>query len=367
MFGWNELGRFFVEETLQKVGSTVARDSLQIPFQLPEKDWLHIIQCVCVRLGWVTESLRSSTQFSPEIFRALNAVFPVRKTFLTFQEALAIFRHLANSGKSEQNTVAACPESLIQRCQHQILALLRQRIVSEPAAPFRGRRGSISTVSSRRSNSQGSQSAIVPVSSSRASSSRHLEASEDVGELQLVGTENANSLQPDTNTLAALPQLPANLDDLSATELRKFLITHQADWMLAANRLAVAAPASNSQRAQIAEAKNVKRKVRYWRKKAKKQKTESDQKLAQLIKSTSLYTKSKRRKQHSFRDRLTVFSGYKLALARNVGHSSCSATLSMMEADNTHRTSLARPGLRGYIRRTLGKCRGRKRAKESIS
>ena len=85
MLGWTDLAKPFVEETVQKVGARVARDSLQTPFQLPEKDWLHIIQCVCVRLGWVTESLRSSTQFSPEILRALNAVFPVRKEFLTFQ------------------------------------------------------------------------------------------------------------------------------------------------------------------------------------------------------------------------------------------------------------------------------------------
>lgn len=358
MLGWNDLGKIFVEETLQKVGRRVARDSLRIPFHLPEKDWLHIIQCVCVRLGWVTEALRSSTQFSPEIFKALNAVFPVRPKFFTFQEAISIFRHLANSGKSGENTLAACPESLIHRCQNQILALLRQRVVSEPAAPFRGRRESLSTVSSRRSNSQGSQSAIVPVSSSRASSTRNREASEDVGELQLVGTENADSFPPGSHPLAALPQLPGNLEDLSATELRKFLIAHQADWMLAANRLAAVPPTPNSQLAQKAETKRVKRRVRYWKNKAKKQKTESDQKLAQLIKSTSLYTKSKRRKQHSFRDRLTVFSGYKLALARNVGHSSCSATLSMMEADNTHRTSLARQGLSGYIRRTLGKCMG---------
>lgn len=43
MLGWNDLGKLFVEETLQKVGRRVARDSLRIPFQLPEKDWLRII------------------------------------------------------------------------------------------------------------------------------------------------------------------------------------------------------------------------------------------------------------------------------------------------------------------------------------
>ena len=358
MLGWTDLAKPFVEETLQKVGARVARDSLQTPFQLPEKDWLHIIQCVCVRLGWVTESLRSSTQFSPEILRALNAVFPVRKKFLTFQETLVIFRHLANSGKSEPNTLPPCPESLIQCCENQIVAFLRQRVVSESGAQFFSRRrGSISTVSSRRSTSQGSQSAIVPASS-RASSGGRVEPSEDATDLQLVGTENANSLQLVSHPLAGMPQLPANLDDLSASELRKLLITHQADWMLAANRLAAMAPTSKSQPAQIAETRRAKRKVRYWKNKAKTQKKESDLKLHELIKSTSLYTRSKRRKQHAFRDRLTVFSGYKLALARNVGHSSCSATLSMLEADNTHRTSLARQRLRGYIRRTLSKCRG---------
>lgn len=101
MLGWNDLGKIFVEETLQKVGRRVARDSLRIPFQLPEKDWLRIIQCVCVRLGWVTEALRSSTQFSPEIFKALNAVFPVRPKFLHSKKQFQFFDTLRIVGSPE--------------------------------------------------------------------------------------------------------------------------------------------------------------------------------------------------------------------------------------------------------------------------
>ena len=131
---------------------------------------------------------------------------------------------------------------------------------------------------------------------------------------------------------------------MSAPELRKAMLSHHADWLRTANQLATQTANTGAEKVRKADG----RKVRYWKGKAQKarsQKRAADDQLRQVVLENRLYTSSKRRKATAFRDRLTTFGGYKLALARNVGHSSCSANLSMLEADNTHRTSLVRQGL----------------------
>eukprot|EP00438_Fugacium_kawagutii_P005071 Skav200542 [mRNA] locus=scaffold676:275833:284757:+ [translate_table: standard] len=330
MLDWPSVANILAEEVLQRVTS-ISRDSFEGTLELPEKDWLRILQCLCVRLGWVSENQRSATQLSSEIFRALGVACPHRPAMLNLCEAFLVFQQLANAGKGEGNMMPPCPDTLVSESQRKIQLALRRRFLktgmansadfSRHAPP---KRKSMSAVSSQLSQSQASlggsasSSALVMDMSSPRASSEGPETSDDQrAQTQLVSLDNS----PPVNLQGSLsiPQLPSNLDDLSASELRKFVVAHQADWVRAANRMGAATPATPTGSDAVAKAmvRKARRKALYWQKKSRNQKKDSEMKLHQLVQKTQLYVSSKRRKKTAFRNRLTVFSGYKLALARN--------------------------------------------------
>lgn len=142
-----------------------------------------------------------------------------------------------------------------------------------------------------------------------------------------------------------LPHLPNNLQDMTAAQLRKFIVTHQQTWLQLVASSDDGHPFNGVRPKKQLAGRQRARQVRYWKAKALKQKAKSDQQIAALKQDASLYVESKRRKSTSFRRKLTTFGGYKVALARNISSSSCSSTLVVLNADETDRTSVARPGL----------------------
>lgn len=134
-----------------------------------------------------------------------------------------------------------------------------------------------------------------------------------------------------------LPQLPSNLYTMGLEELRQFVQNHQAQWVSTSKGL-VAANAAESR----VQKKKGRRMALYWRNKFNKLKRESESQYNQLLQRADPYVRSKRRKKSAFRLKLSTFGGYRLALARNVGHSSAAATLLMLEADASHQASIVR-------------------------
>ena len=142
--------------------------------------------------------------------------------------------------------------------------------------------------------------------------------------------------------LAGLPQLPPGLESMSRQDLMQFLVGHQANWVRTANQLVTRGGASDQVESLRNKKRQATRKARYWRNKFQHVKKDSETKIQQLVQQTDPYVRSKRRKTTAFRFRFTTFGGYRLALARNIGHCSASATLTMLDADSTHRQTLVR-------------------------
>ena len=138
-----------------------------------------------------------------------------------------------------------------------------------------------------------------------------------------------------------LPQLPSNLNTMSLEDLRQFVQSHQENWLSTSKEL-VACNTKENQILVAAERKKARRMALYWKNKFHKLKETSETKYNELVQRADPYIRTKRRKVSSFRMKLSTFGGYRLALARNIGHTSASATLTMLDADNTHRTSIVR-------------------------
>ena len=144
-----------------------------------------------------------------------------------------------------------------------------------------------------------------------------------------------------------MPMLPGNLDDMTASQLRQVVLSQHKQWMQI-----VGSPSDVSNERNEAARKAARRiarkgvkKARYWKTKARKKEEESRQQIAQLRLQSNPYIENKRRRTSSFRRKLTTFSGYKLALSRNIGHVSCASTLAILDADATDRSSVVSQGL----------------------
>lgn len=168
-------------------------------------------------------------------------------------------------------------------------------------------------------------------------------------EEQLVATEVASSSRGSQSSRMkrTMPMLPANLDDMTASQLRQVVVSQHKQWMQV-----VGSPSdvSNERNAAVKNAarrtvRKDSKKVRYWKNKARKQERESKQQIAQLRLQSNPYIENKRRRTSSFRRKLTTYSGYKIALSRNIGHVSCASTLAILDADATDRSSVASQGL----------------------
>ena len=360
MLAWSDLSQLLVDELLDQIGEIPRQLIEVVPLRLPQQHWHRALRCVCVRLGWVTDSAKSEKTLQKEITQALQLCGSDGGP-LTFKQATQVFQHVARASSA---SLGDCPDDLIASSQGKLTAALRKKFATQlfqrreasAAASCSVDKGflahkkvSVSTASSHRSLD--TTSAIVPRSSPKSSPRSSPRSSRAASDVTAEGSVQGMQLvpaQPDGSaetlvSMPSIPQLPSNMDDMSASELRKALLANHAEWIRTANQLAVIAHSPNSRSQKLRKAEG--RKVRYWKgmaAKARSQKRVADHKLRQVVLENSLYTRSKRRKASAFRDRLTTFGGYKLALARNVGHSSCSATLSMLEADNTHRTSLVR-------------------------
>lgn len=131
---------------------------------------------------------------------------------------------------------------------------------------------------------------------------------------------------------------------MSQPDLMRFILGHHANWMRTANQLAASASSqpSDIRRVKSQLARRVRKNRTYWKSKCRAIKEKSDHTIQELVKRADPYIRSKRRKVSSFQFRFSTFGGYRLALARNIGHCSASATLAMLEADSSHRQTLVR-------------------------
>jgi len=386
MLTWNLFLSTLRSEVLEIV--TCKRSLANKPFTLPEGQWVAALPPTCSRLGFVWDGASSEKSIRKQFLNALQQLFGQRQGDLTIDQVVKGFQRFANTNRAPSDSLPPCPDlrirqaeqtivqEVIRRCAESGVAastsssslqtsgmsvpvgvvVRRERDVASSSYPRK--RLSMSSVSSQQSMpssvvpySAGGQHTLVQRVDDETRSASHSYASQASprGSTDMVVFEEDGRTQAHNSLLVGLPQLPQNLDDLTPTELRRFIVAHQADWLRAANKLVLddgkKTSGSSKSKRNAGSKKSVRsfqRSIQYWRKKVKANQKQSDEKINQLVKQNELYIKSKRRKKTAFRSHLTVFGGYKLALARNVGHASCASTLCMLEADATHRTSLTR-------------------------
>ena len=373
MVAWHDFTENFVlevcEQTLVRQGAVYKR-----PFTLTEKQLVPILASVFSRLGWVSEGERRETTVTRNIYSALERLeFQRPALSLTIVDVAAIFECISTMGKASSSSrrQSGCPDDLLREAETKILFCLRQKLVSASVGVNQtlnqksvGRFGKRGGLQLTQCQSQGfcsekssptSTSPRVPLGSPRVSeASRSSQA--DTSHSALVpadGSESQSSAmvvidddvaKPEAR--ANLPQLPPDLNDMTASQLRKFIFMHQANWMRAADQLVAQGPYARQQAQSTVVAANAKRcqqrKVRYWKGKAAKVKRKAEKQIQKLVEQNQMYISSKRRKKSAVGRRLTTFGGYRLALARNIGHSSCDSTLVMLDCDATHVSTLAR-------------------------
>ena len=348
----------FVAETCSQ---TLARSNAvhERPFTLTEKQLVPILTATFLRLGWVSDGSKAETSMTRNIFSAMDRLELQRPALsLTLVDVAAIFERVANMGKASGSTgrQQPCPHPLLREAESKILTYLRKKtvVVGPPT-----RRKSMGSTGTKRNLSFSGGGVAAPASSSARTPTRSPRTSEASvssapdTQLALVPSVSEADSSPQNSlvempaidqgdlAMAALPQLPSDLHHMTASELRRFIFMHQANWMRAADRLA-SSRATGKLVKSSAATKQTKRRLRYWKGKARKQKLQSDEEIRKLVSKSQMYIQNKRRKKSAVRQRLTTFGGYRLALARNIGHSSCASTLVMLDCDATHVSSLAR-------------------------
>lgn len=366
MLSWQSFLSTLVVEVLNSI--VCKRTLATKPFTLSESQWIVAVLHTCSRLGFVSDSTSSEKSIRRQFLSSVHQLFGPRVLQLTLDQIAQSFHCFANTSRSAEDALPRCPNALIQQAETYLIREVLRRCsgslgATDPAAgesyaasamvqvapvsssSSKKRRVSLSSRRSRSSQDFSSQvDAVVPVPGpgsipSHSQASARTSTSNALVEFQeSVGSGDCH------RPLMGLPQLPPNLDDLTPTELRKFIVAHQADWLRTANKLVSVDDSLTRAKPKKKGTSNrcFQRRMAHWRKKAKRQKENFDQDMSRLVKQHELYVKNKRRKTGCFRNHLTTFAGYKLALARNVGHASCASTLSMLEADSTHRTSLTR-------------------------
>lgn len=352
---WEKVLTILLCEVLGQVGD---RSAIKKPFVLSRQIWASCLLGTCSRLGFVSDACASDRLLKREVLECMSPNFGEDTQFLTISQVCKVFENFANKHRSANTALASCPNHLIREAERKVVHAMQQAVLPQPsdsdaassqvACSARHRRDSFSAISGRSSPLSSPRSTIkTAIGPSEAEHNSQMSQSDGGGLVPFAPP--SGELVPYTGvgghkSLGGLPQLPGNLDDLGASQLRKLLVDHHANWIRCANKL-VSEGTSGSGGIAVASApciRNVKRKFRYWQRKARKQKKQHAESMQQLVRESDVYIRSKRRKSSAFRNKLTTFGGYKLALARNVGHSSCSATLAMLQADNTHRTSLTR-------------------------
>ena len=373
MVAWHAFIENFVlevcEQTLVRQGAEYKR-----PFTLTEKQLVPILTSVFSRLGWVSEGERRETTATRNIYNALERLeFHRPALSLTIVDVAAIFECISMMGKASSSSrrQSPCPHDLLREAETKILFCLRQKLVSASVGVNQslnqksvGRSGQRGGLQLTQCQSQGdgsqqssptSRSQRMPLGSpgfSEASPSSQADASHsalvlaDSSEYQVSAMVAIDGDVVKPEARANFPRLPPDLNDMTASQLRKFILMHQANWMRVADRLVAQGPYAMQQAQSTVVVANAKRcqqrKVRYWKGKAAKMKREADKKIQTLVKQNQMYISSKRRKKSAVGRRLTTFGGYRLALARNIGHSSCASTLVMLDCDATHVSTLAR-------------------------
>ena len=366
----------FVAETCAQ---TLVRSNAvyERPFTLTEKQLVPILTATFLRLGWVSDGSRTETSMTRNVFSAMDRLDLQRPALsLTLVDVASIFERVANMGKASGSSgrQPPCPHPLLREAEARILTYLRQKTVNVGPLTKRTSMGSAkrtSSFSGRRVRASASSSGRTPARSPRTSEAS-VSSAPDTMQTALVPSVSEADSSPQNSlvampaidqgslALAPLPQLPSDLHHMTASELRRFIFMHQANWMRVADRLVSASATGNSVKSSAAT-KQAKRRLRYWKGKARKQKVRSDEDMRRLVAKSQMYIQNKRRKKTAVRQRLTTFGGYRLALARNIGHSSCASTLVMLDCDATHVSSLARPlkiirvfvfrGFKGVVRK----------------
>ena len=360
MVCWPDFLGFLVAETLQQA-RPVVRDYAKLPFTMQKRHWMPVLVATCMRLGWVCDSSPSERTLRTSLLKTMECLDFDRsdKCPLTIDQVAEVVGRLANRNRSGLDAVSSCPQSLLRGAEAQIISGLGcpRRQKNEPAKVSKTVALAPKPCTSRTNPS--SPRASLHVSTSRASSrpSTHSGGAVVTSDTP-IGSDRSSSVVAAASSeshghsfnLLGLPQLPANLDDLSSADLRRLIVSQHAAWIRAANKLAttdtragtLGAPRKRKRAEQPKTDVAARRRIRYWKNKAKSNKKASEQRYQQLAQETQVYIQSKRRKATAFVQRLTTFGGYRLALARNLGHASCAATLSMLDADASRRQTMTR-------------------------
>ena len=293
----------------------VARPVLESPFTLTHKQWVPILIATCVRLGWVSEHAASERSAKTEVFRAMSALNLQHRNVLTWEQVVSIFEQLFQQSKPGSNhDRIPCPPGLLRDAEFRIFHKLGERFressvltdVSPASAsalvvvsPVSGQQaGSV-----RVSSAQSRRHSVSTMSSASMSPQSVTSAHQSV-----VSVDHLSQVPGPSGLSIVMPALPQNLDDLSRGELKQLLVDQHAQWIRAANRIAT----TSAQRAPAASKvvqKQHQRKVRYWKNKAKRDKSKVQEKFDQLVRETDPYIHSKRRKKTAFRMKLSIFGG----------------------------------------------------------
>ena len=339
MADWPTVLKWLVHEVLKQT-RTISRAAVQRPFQQSSAQWLQIIIAVCFRLGWVFELAAGERNVKTEVTKALALLGFEHLQVLTLEQVAEVLaKLLTNLGRRQNESSESCPSGLLRDAEFQILTGLARKIEvrnaaarpspeSTPAAtpphalvvasrdrdtptsaspqlaqqllPMEGfrRRLSFSDFSAASSRSARSSQSGCLVSAPPS------EASSPVGSQHSLVSVSAGS--------SAYPALPPNLDDMDRKELKRTLLENHSAWLLTANQIAIDAKVSaeqlvkkNRQRVK----KTAMKRTTYWKTKARKQKTEFEQKYNTLVYETDVYINSKRRKKNAHFKKMSAFGG----------------------------------------------------------
>lgn len=319
---WGNVLQLLVVEVLQQV-QHVSKTHLQSPFSLPSVTWLQILIAVCFRLGWIFETNPGSLK--AEIVKAITFLGIQHLTALNVEQVTSIITRLVQVNTPGED-VSLCPRGLLREAEFRILQGFHRKIsdvISPKARPEE----------SRSPDSQGSQS-LVPFSPSASPSAassaqvshrckrrlsfstvssvsaKSIPGSDATGvdETALVPAQPTSSGSDFRSSVVARPSLPQNLDDMDRKELKQLIVNLHAQWMRTTDQ--IAAHASTADRMLLKKVRKAQtKKTNYWKKKAKRQKEESDAKYNQLVYETDVYVNAKRRRKSSFRKKLSRFGG----------------------------------------------------------